>query len=152
MSDEPVLNRLDAPEPADGDETPPPRTHTFTKEGHDPHTVELNERISSITLLQLGAAVGSGADGGTEFLATVWEALTDSLAPGQLRPFSQWTKNVDATMPELMEWIGELIGELTGRPFEEPSASPTGQPETPTGSTAPGDATPETPAGPVSPV
>lgn len=157
MSDEPILNRLDTPDPEPGPDgdwapTPKPRTHTFTKEGHEPHTVELNDRISSITLLQLGAAVGMGTEGGTEFMTTVWEALTDSLAPGQLRPFSKWTKEVDASMPELMEWIGELIGELSGRPFEEESPSPTGQPETPTGSTGPGDATPETPPGPVSPV
>lgn len=143
--DEPILDRLETPTPANGSK-PAPKTHTFTHEGVDPLTVELNDHISSITLLQLGAAVGMGDDAGNEFVAVIWEALTDTFAKGELRRFKDWAKEADPTMKELMQMIGDLIGKVTGRPFEEESPSPDGRQETPTGSTGLGDAEPVTPA------
>lgn len=149
MPDEPVLDRLETPE-TNGTEPLRQLTHTFTYEGVDDLTVNLNPKISSITLLQLGAVIGAGDDAGNEYATVIWEALTDTFARGELRRFKDWSKQADPTMTELLTMIGDLIGKVTGRPFEEEPPSADGRPETPTGSTERGDAEPETPAGPVS--
>lgn len=143
--DEPVLDRLDDPGSVNGQQ-PEPLTHTFVYDGHDDLTLTLNDHISSITLLQLGAVVGMGEEAGNEFVAVMWEALSDTLATGELRRFKDWCKQTDPNMEELVEMIGQLISKVTGRPFEEPQPSPPGPQETPTGSTAPGDAGQVTPA------
>lgn len=148
MSDEPVLDRLETPDTTDTNGSEPKqRTHTFTHDGVDPLTVNINPKISTIALLELGAMMGMGEDAGNEYATAVWAALGDVLAKGELRRFKAWAKQADPTMGELLRMIGGLVAEVVGRPFEGQPPSQRGQPTTPTGSTGPGDAEPVTPAG-----
>lgn len=119
------------------------KTHTLRKAGHDPLIVEPQSKIGAFGLMRIASTFG---EGGTQGVTQIWEALHKVLGPEDLAALEQWSDQVDATIEELMGWIMEIIGVITDRPTEGPSSSPSGQPETNTGSTGPGDSAPETPA------
>lgn len=112
-------------------------------------TLTLADDISPMLLLEMGAVSAQryGPDdreGQSDFVRLIWDILNEVLPPAEQRKFRRFAKDTGCDIPELISYISQMVGVITGRPTEGQSPSSPGLPETPTGSTEPGEPQPVT--------